>query len=146
MKMRCMAQFGADAEDLREFLPEVEGYLNAAYNIASHLKNKKFVGGGADEVPRLAADTDIPDLPEWVHEYLCDYATYLIYRNGNQARQQRGIPFLTRWQECLALIAKSDVPDRFRNLYVYEPSPPPSASDWRGVMGRPTSGFDPLGD
>jgi hypothetical protein len=141
-----MTQFGADAEDLRAFLPELEGYLNAAYDLASWYFDKKHVGSREDERPRLADDGDIPDVPDWIHEYMSDYATYLIYRNGNAQRQQRGIPFLTRWNEGLAKLRSEGMPDgmpdRFRNLYVYEPFPPPKADEWRAGMGTPR--FDPL--
>jgi hypothetical protein len=149
MKMRCMAQFGADAEDLREFLPELEGYLNSAYNLMSWYADKKRVGNRENERPRLAEDSDIPDVPEWTHEYMCDYATYLIYRNGNQARQQRGIPFLQRWNEGVTLAAQNTadgIPDKFRNLYVYEPNEPPKAEEWRERMAAGGIRFDPLGE
>jgi hypothetical protein len=143
-----MAQFGADAEDLREFLPELEGYLNSAYDWVSWYIDKKHVGNREDERPRLSADTDEPDVPQWLHEYMCDYATYLIYRNGNQARQQRGIPFLQRWMDAIEKLRAEALPDgvpnKFRNLYVYEPNEPPKAEEWLEWMKTGGARFDPL--
>lgn len=44
---------------------------------------------------------DEPELPEWVHPYLADYATWLLYRNGNISKQNRGQAFLARFEEAM---------------------------------------------
>jgi hypothetical protein len=50
-------------------------------------------------------DTDVPNLPEWTHRALCDWATWLVYRNGNPQKQQRGLAFKTAFEEVLAKLA-----------------------------------------
>ena len=57
------------------------------------------------ERPYLKEDGDIPALPFWTHRALTDYATWLVYRNGNPQKQQRGLYFLRRFEEVLGQIA-----------------------------------------
>ena len=150
--MRCVAQYGANPEDLPEFLPQLTGYLNAGYSWLAWYWDKRNVGPTDDCHPPLRDVNDTPELPVWTHDYICDYATYLIYRNGNPQRQQRGIPFLSRWQEGVEHLraegGKAGVPDRFRNLYVFEPSPPPSKAEWQAEHkpGSKLGSFSPFGE
>lgn len=53
----------------------------------------------------LELDSDTPDLPVWIHKYLADWATWLIYRNGNPQKQQRGMAFRNSFEEMLATIS-----------------------------------------
>lgn len=50
---------------------------------------------------------DIPKTPEWTHKYLADWATWLIYRNGNPQKQQRGTAFRYTFEEMLNQIRGS---------------------------------------
>jgi hypothetical protein len=169
LKERCMAQIGGDLADLEEYLPELNGYLNAGYDLlvgaydhgrhiarvphdpesfssddpqnTHHCQRHGHGGHETSEIEYAALrdEADVPALPEWSHWAIADYATYLLYRNGNLQRQQRGIPFLRDFNDMLARLraegGRCGIPRQFHNLYVYSPSQPAR------VRG---GGFDPL--
>jgi len=73
-------------------------------------------------LPRPMEDDDeIPKVPEWVHPYIGDYATYLLYRNGNSSKQNRGQEFLARFLDAMRLLKPYGYnmlgQDRFHGLY-----------------------------
>lgn len=91
---RVMFQTANDVEDLGDFQPHVDGYINAGYDelyFAYHGRHPE----------RMLTDTEMePDLPEWLHIALADYATWMVYRNGNTVKQQRGMAFLSAFSEA----------------------------------------------
>lgn len=91
---RVMFQTSNDVEDLGDFQPHVDGYINAGYD------ELYFACHGEHPTVLLATDSDIPDLPEWLHSALADYATWLVYRNGNVVKQQRGMTFLSAFNDA----------------------------------------------
>ena len=57
------------------------------------------------DCPRLGDSTDTPLTPEWTHRYLADWATWLIYRNGNPQKQQRGYAYRESFEKMLSQVA-----------------------------------------
>ena len=83
-----MFQTNNDEEDISDYLPHVVDYINDGYDKLVKVWTKSHAP--QDEYPWLSADTDEPNLPEWLHRYICDWATWLVYRNGNPQKQNRG--------------------------------------------------------
>lgn len=132
LKARVIYQFNADEDDLPEYEPHITGYVNQGYDRLLHaLVGKRLPGA---PFPELEASTDTPKTPEWTHSAMADYATWLVYRNGNPQKQSRGQAFLSRFleveRECKSLSSRmtfdestgemtqeSDKPPQFFNVY-----------------------------
>ena len=100
IKEQVMFQTNNDAEDLGDYEPHINDYVNEGYDRLVSAWNK----GHVTEDNRLEMDTDEPELPLWTHRALVDYATWLIYRNGNPQKQQRGMTYLNNFQQILSKI------------------------------------------
>ena len=95
IKTQALFQFGNDTDvmDDYEFMPHIEDYANEAYDILmwawkdNHVPDDKL----------LKDDNDVPDLPEWAHRAIADYTTWMLYRNGNGTRQNRGQAYLSNF-------------------------------------------------
>lgn len=105
IKERCMFQTNNDADDLGDYEPHIEGYVNDAYDRLVNVWAKQHVIPGNEDYPPLAEETDEPNTPEWTHHFLADWATWLIYRNGNPQKQQRGYAFRDTFLSMLATVA-----------------------------------------
>ena len=102
IKNQVMFQTNNDTEDLGDYEPHINDYVNEGYDRLMSVWSKNHVPVAAE---RLELDTDEPELPEWTHRAMVDYATWLIYRNGNPQKQQRGMAYLNRFNEVVAMIA-----------------------------------------
>lgn len=103
IKDQIMFQTNNDADDIEDFLPHVDDYVNDGYDRLVRAWMGQHVPDGG--TPRLKEPTDVPRLPEWTHRAICDWATWLVYRNGNPQKQQRGLYFRSAFEEILARIA-----------------------------------------
>lgn len=112
-----MFQTNNDVDDLAEFEPAVDNYINEAYDKTIVAYDKKHIGDEGYTV--LSQTNDVPNIPEWAHRSLADYATYMVYRNGNALKQNRGIPYLQMFNEMLNQLrfAKNAGNRHFYNLY-----------------------------
>ncbi len=119
IKERALFQTGNDADDLADFLPFLDQYVNDGYDRLLHAWEKKHVGD--DGFPVLSGDGDTPLLPDWAHDAVADWATWCLYRNGNPQKQQRGMIFAQSLEEMVArLYAEGGAKgkrDRFINIY-----------------------------
>lgn len=103
IKEHVMFQTNNDADDLPDYLPHVDEYVNEGYDrmlkvwTGNHLPQSEW--------PRLEADTDVPLTPEWTHRALADWASWLIYRNGNPQKQNRGLYYRDAFEQVLRRIA-----------------------------------------
>lgn len=104
IKDQIMFQTNNDAEDIEDYLPHVNDYINDGYDKLVKVWTKDY-HIPAEEYPRLEADDDVPNLPEWLHRYICDWATWLVYRNGNPQKQQRGRAYYESFMLILSQIA-----------------------------------------
>lgn len=102
IKATVMHQTNNDASDLEDFAPFLNDYINDGYD--KMLMAYASEHAGSENYPALLSDEDEPDLPDWWHNALADWATWLVYRNGNAAKQQRGYVFRTAFEEALAQI------------------------------------------
>lgn len=100
IKEQVMFQTNNDAEDLGDYEPHINDYVNEGYDRLVSAWNK----GHVTDDNRLEMNMDEPELPLWTHRALVDYATWLIYRNGNPQKQQRGMTYLNNFQQILSKI------------------------------------------
>lgn len=104
MMQRAIFQYNADWDDYEDYAPHVDAYVNDGYDQILFA----ITGYHLDELTAYktlveGADNDVePGVPAWTHLPICDYATYMLYRNGNPQKQQRGLMFLQNFQDCLA--------------------------------------------
>ena len=102
---QVMFQTNNDADDLGDFTPHIVDYINEGYNRLVVVWDHQHVMTGSESYPPLSAETDVPNVPEWTHRFLADWATWLIYRNGNPQKQQRGYAFREAFEKMLATVA-----------------------------------------
>ena len=100
---QVMFQTNNDSDDLGDYTPHIDDYINEGYDRIVILWDNMHVP--CTDYPRLENGTDVPNLPEWLHRYLADWATWLIYRNGNPQKQQRGMQFKYSFEEALNKIS-----------------------------------------
>ena len=93
IKYHVMFQTNNDADDIGDFEPHIVDYINEGYDLLVDAWAKTHTAFNAEDYPRLGEDTDVPLTPEWTHRYLADWATWLVYRNGNPQKQQRGYAY-----------------------------------------------------
>lgn len=103
IRAQIMFQTNNDADDLGDFTPHVDDYINDGYDRIVSVWDHQHVP--SEDYPRLSEGIDVPNLPEWTHRYLCDWATWLIYRNGNPQKQQRGMAFREAFLELLSKLS-----------------------------------------
>lgn len=99
IKNEVMFQTNNDIEDVEEYLPYLLGYINEGYDKLVYSYTKEHVG---ETRPWLEEDSDEPQLPDWSHRALADYGTWLVYRNGNPQKQNRGMAFLSAFNEMVS--------------------------------------------
>ena len=100
---QVMFQTNNDPDDLGDFTPHINDYINEGYDRIIILWDNKHVP--CTDYPRLEEAEDTPNIPEWIHRYIADWATWLIYRNGNPQKQQRGMQFRYSFEELLNKIS-----------------------------------------
>ena len=103
IKNQIMFQTNNDEDDIDDFLPHLVDYINDGYARMVKVWTKSHAP--QDEYPFLEEDDDEPNLPEWTHRYICDWATWLVYRNGNPQKQNRGMAYRASFEEALAKLS-----------------------------------------
>jgi len=103
IKNQVMFQTNNDEDDVDDYLPHLVDYINDGYDRLVKVWTKSHLPNG--EYERLEYETDEPILPEWTHRALCDWATWLVYRNGNPQKQNRGMAFRSAFMEVLAKLS-----------------------------------------
>lgn len=105
IKSQVMFQTNNDDEDIVDFEPHIVDYVNDGYDRLTRVWDKVHVASNAENYPRLEEETDTPLTPEWTHRYLADWATWLVYRNGNPQKQNRGMAFRQSFEDMLSKVA-----------------------------------------
>lgn len=126
LREHALYQSNNDPEDLSEFNPALDSYINEGYDKLTMAYDKLHLDDEAEDgtipYPTLEQETDVCQLPEWVHRPLGDYATYMIYRNGNALKQNRGMLYLQAFESAKRRLAEEGVKRRggvhLRNLYI----------------------------
>lgn len=105
IKEQVMFQTNNDADDVGDFLPALRDYINEAYDRLIKVWAKAHVSESSHDYFPMSDDSDEPMTPEWTHRYLADWATWLVYRNGNPQKQQRGYAYRESFLSMLATIS-----------------------------------------
>ena len=105
IKYHVMFQTNNDADDIGDYEPHIIDYINEAYDRLVNVYARKHTEFARVDYPRLGDSTDTPLTPEWTHRYLADWATWLIYRNGNPQKQQRGYAYRESFEKMLSQVA-----------------------------------------
>ena len=107
-----MFQTNNDADDLGDFLPYLMDYINEGYD--------RLAFAWTGEHPEGLGETDTPLLPEWTHHAIADWATWMVYRNGNPQKQNRGYAFRNAFDEVLGRMisegGSQGKPENFFNI------------------------------
>ena len=103
IRNQIMFQTNNDEEDLDDYLPHVDDYINDGYDRLVKVWTKSHTPQA--DYPRLENDSDEPNLPVWTHRALCDWATWLVYRNGNPQKQQRGRAYYEMFMGVLSQLS-----------------------------------------
>ena len=93
IKNLILFQTNHDADELGDFMPHLNAYINDGYDRLVHAWCGEHVSPDSEIYLPLRHDRSMPELPEWTHAAIADWATWLIYRNGSAARQNRGTSF-----------------------------------------------------
>lgn len=118
IKNLVMHQTNNDADDLGDFLPYLMDYINEGYDLLLYARDKTHI---SDKL-KLAKDSDEPDLPLWTHKAIADWATWLVYRNGNPQKQQRGYAFRSAFLDVSSALKEQGADgsgakiSKFRNI------------------------------
>lgn len=102
-----MFQTNNDMEDVGDFQPCLLGYINEGYDKLLFAYCGLHPAENSETYKPLKLATDIPATPEWTHRALADYATWLVYRNGNTYKQNRGLRFLQAFEEVINKVLSS---------------------------------------
>lgn len=116
IKQTIMFQTDNDQNDLGDFMPFLLAYINEGYDRLLYVWKQIHVEADTD-YPPLSSDSDTPGLPWWAHSGIVDYATWMIYRNGNGMKQQRGLAYRSAYQEVRnRLIEDNKTGDKIINI------------------------------
>lgn len=116
IRQQVMFQIGGDAADVQDFLPHLTQYINDGYDRLTMAASGQHVGGGEDEYPPLLHEKSRPELPEWTHQAIADFATWLICRNGSAQRQNRGYAFRRAFENVENRLRMAGSPSYFRHI------------------------------
>ena len=105
IKEMVMFQTNNDAEDVGDYLPSLVDYANEGYDLLVYVYDKQHVDEMSADYPPLEMDVDEPNLPGWTHKAIADWATWLVYRNGNPQKQQRGYAFREAFEAIKSRLA-----------------------------------------
>lgn len=100
LKNLVMIQTGNDVEDYPDFAEQSLVYINDGYRRAY----QHWMGVYPETL--LALDEDIPAVPDEIHTAIADWATWLLYRNGNISKQNRGMAFRQAAEQTLGRVSR----------------------------------------
>lgn len=99
IKEMVMHQTNNDADDLGDYMPYLEDYINEGYDRLVVIYAGVHVDENSEVYTPLTHDKSIPELPAWTHRAIADWATWLCYRNGNTQKQSRGYQYRNSFTE-----------------------------------------------
>lgn len=129
IKNMVMFQTNNDADDLGDFLPYLNDYINEGYDRLALAYAGEHGGQDSENYPPLRKDKEAPALPEWTHRAIADWATWLVYRNGNVQKQNRGYQFRSAFSEVESKLRSmtasekglSEVPSNAKKYFINIP-------------------------
>lgn len=104
LKNAVMFQTNNDTDDLEDFLPYLMDYLNDGYDRLVCVWAGVHPDASREDYVPLSEDSDVPATPSWTHQAIADWATWLVYRNGNAQKQSRGYAYRSSFEDMLGRI------------------------------------------
>ena len=122
LQKQALFQTNNDFDDLDEFSPAITLYINEGYDRLTMAYAKLHLDQEAEDgstpYSTLSAASDEVELPEWMHRAIADYATYMLYRNGNALKQNRGLPFYQMFEQ-IRMKAEWEGSGNGKNVHFY---------------------------
>lgn len=117
LKHTVMHQTGGDESDLTDYQPYLTDYLNDGYDRLVYASRGQHVARDSADYPPLQNDRSAPELPNWAHGAIADWASWLILRNGGADSQSRGLAFRRSFEQTeKRLRSEKCTRSRFRNI------------------------------
>ena len=116
IKNLIMFQTNNDADDLGDYLPHITSYINEGYDRAAMAYANEHVSTDSETYLPLNHDKSSPEVPDWMHRAIADWATWLVYRNGNQNKQGRGVVFRNSAEETFTKARNAAAGKYFINI------------------------------
>ena len=104
IKQHVLFQTNNDADDLGDFLPHLTDYINEGYDKLIVAWCGEHVSDDHETYTPLRNDKSVPEVPVWTHRAIADWATWLLYRNGNAGKQNRGVLYKQSAEELFATV------------------------------------------
>ncbi len=112
LRQRALAASGNDLDDLDDLEPQLTQYVNEGYDRLLHLWRGRHVGSGAADADPLRHAKAVPDLPDWAHPAVADWAAWQLCQSGSGQRRERGLLLRERFEQTrrrlLSEAAQSD--------------------------------------
>lgn len=102
IRNQIMFQTNNDADDLGDYMPHINDYVNEGYDLLVNSYTGGHLMDESEDYAPMHGGGDEPTLPLYAHRAIVDYATYLIYRNGNPSKQSRGQAYLQNFYTVVA--------------------------------------------
>ena len=115
IKAFVMFQTNNDAEDVGEYMPYLLDYINEGYDKMLYASANRHAAPDTD-CPPLLQEEDAPNLPAWTHLGIANWATWCVYRNGNPAKQSRGVQFRAAAEEIASQLRSGTETKNFYNM------------------------------
>lgn len=97
-----MHQINYDSEDVLDFEPYIDAYINDGYNELVYAYDGSYAPSTA--YPSLVEGSDLPLTPVWTHMALANYGTWCTFRNGSPSKQARGYPFKQAFEDVVSRV------------------------------------------
>lgn len=118
IKNAVMFQTNNDVDDIADYIPYLIGYIGEGYDKLVYAYAGVHPSAEEETYKPLRSDHDVPATPEWTHRALADWATWMIYRNGNSQKQQRGYAFRSAFEEIIAkVISEGGAKGKAQNFF-----------------------------
>lgn len=117
LKTTVMHQIGGDEGDLADYQPYLTDYLNDGYDRLMYACQGQHITDDHSSCSPLTNDRSVPDLPQWAHGAIADWAAWLLLRNGGADSQSRGLAFRRSFEQTeKRLRSEKCTQNRFRNI------------------------------
>ena len=99
IKKQALFQTGADQEDQADWEPSLTAFINEGYDRLLYAFCRMHVHDDSMFQP-LNHSRAMPELPQWSHAAIADYASWRLCMSGPAARQARGAAFRASFEEA----------------------------------------------
>jgi len=99
LQKQALSQIGGDQEDMGDAEPGLTRYLNEGYDRLLFAMNGMHVSDDGAFLPLRHGRAE-PELPQWAHPAIADFASWRLCMGGPLARQARGAAFRQSFEQA----------------------------------------------